>query len=296
MGHGAVSGGRCRSGRRDWRTRRRRASRTRASRRTHGRDLTRRSRRRVERCRLGLAAGRARRVLATRRRHDPTRLCRWRCRLANRRRLGSSHRLDRLGLCRCGRAGRLDCLDGRRNRLDHGRGRRRVGSGRGGFCSRNVGRFGDRRRRFVGCWLLGRGLLRRGLLYLGGLFGLLVANEPLTLCLPPHAVALRLLDARRVAPCPDPERAAEIECLLVGETELLGQLVDADLGRQRRSSALRQFDVVVGKIRSGHARRHGPPVSRSGRPGDESNHRLERSFSPLPPGPAWRGLPPPPPG
>jgi hypothetical protein len=62
----------------------------------------------------------------------------------------------------------------------------------------------------------GRGLLR-GLL--GGLLGLDVALQPLALSLAADAVGLGVLDARRVALDPNPERAAQIERLLVGEPE-----------------------------------------------------------------------------
>jgi hypothetical protein len=62
------------------------------------------------------------------------------------------------------------------------------------------------------CSLLGR-LLRR-------LLRLNVALQALALCLATDAVGLCVLDARRVALDPDPERAAQIERLLVGEPEL----------------------------------------------------------------------------
>jgi hypothetical protein len=73
-----------------------------------------------------------------------------------------------------------------------------------------------RSRRFLG----GR-LLRR-------FFRLGVALQALPLGLAPDAVSLGVLDARRVALDPDPERATQIERLLVGEPELSRQLIDPD--------------------------------------------------------------------
>jgi len=57
----------------------------------------------------------------------------------------------------------------------------------------------------------------------------LVADHSLALRLAADAVGLGVDDARRVALHPDPERVTEIERLLVGEPELSGQLVHADL-------------------------------------------------------------------
>jgi hypothetical protein len=110
-----------------------------------------------------------------------------------------------------GRAGR-----GRRRRW-----RRRYGR-LFGFGRRNLGNGAgsDGRSR-----LRSRGRLLRRLL---GLLGLDLALQTLALGLTPDAVGLGVLDARRVALDSDPERAAEIERLLVGEPELSRQLVNPD--------------------------------------------------------------------
>jgi len=111
-------------------------------------------------------------------------------------------------------AGRGGCRGGRLG-LDHRR--RRLGRLLGGGCRRLLLRLR------LG---LALGDLRR-------LFGLLVSNEALALGLAPHAVALRLLDARGMRLDPDAELGAEVEGLLVGEPERFRELVDSDLACQR---------------------------------------------------------------
>ena len=71
-----------------------------------------------------------------------------------------------------------------------------------------------------------------GLGRLLGLLGLDVADEALALRLATDAVGLRLLDARGVRLDADPQRLAEVQRLLVGEAELLGELVHALLACQ----------------------------------------------------------------
>jgi hypothetical protein len=106
----------------------------------------------------------------------------------------------------------------------------RPSGGRGGGCSRRhlflfLRLFSDRGlRRLRRCRRLLRRLLR--------LLGLDVALEALALSLAADAVGLGVLDARRVALDADPERAAQIERLLVGEPELSRQLVYPDPARQ----------------------------------------------------------------
>jgi hypothetical protein len=65
-----------------------------------------------------------------------------------------------------------------------------------------------------------------------------VTDEAVALGAAAHAVGLRLHHARRVALDPDPERVAEIECLLVGKTELSCELVQPDLCGQVLSQPL----------------------------------------------------------
>lgn len=73
----------------------------------------------------------------------------------------------------------------------------------------------------------------------------------------------------------DPQRTAEIKGLLVGEPELLGQLVDADLGRQRRSSALR--GSMVHEVVQVRARPGGRPSSLAqATPGARKRYRTYR--------------------
>src|SRR5204862_1815750 len=78
---------------------------------------------------------------------------------------------------------------------------------------------------------LGRGLggLGRRLLHRLGLFGLLVADQAVTLRATTDAIGLSLLDRRGMALHPDPERDGEVESLFVGEAELFGELMDPDL-------------------------------------------------------------------
>ncbi len=141
--------------------------------------------------------------------------------------------------CRCGHhdLGHRLGLDGCRHRL-----RRRLGDrdDRRG----HVGRLGSRGHHgLLGIDIDDRLVCRRGrrrcLLrrLRGGLrglrrlcfLGLLGPDQPVALGPPPHAVGLRLFDARRVALDADAERDREIERLLVGHPELFGQLVEADL-------------------------------------------------------------------
>ena len=82
---------------------------------------------------------------------------------------------------------------------------------------------------------LGGGLLRGGGL-LGRrcrLLGLHRAAEALPIGLPTGAVGLGVLDGRRVALDPHPEGQAQVERFFVGQAELVSELVDADLLRQR---------------------------------------------------------------
>ena len=142
---------------------------------------------------------------------------------------------DRLG------RGRLD-RSGCRGALGLGRGRCRLGD-RGRCCGRRLdlgfGRrldLGDGRDLTLGgggrCRVVGGrrgGLLGALASRLGRLFGLDVALQTLPLGLAAHPVGLSFLDARGVALDTDAEGDAEVECLLVGEAELLGELMDSDL-------------------------------------------------------------------
>ena len=99
---------------------------------------------------------------------------------------------------------------------------------------------------------------------LGGLlrlFGLLVADQALTLGLATDAVGLRLLDARRVRLDADAEAHAEVEGLLVGETELFRELVDTDLCLPTCVS--QAFRCSCSPVRTALARARGSLVSRS---------------------------------
>ena len=58
-------------------------------------------------------------------------------------------------------------------------------------------------------------------------------QQAVALCPSPDAVGLGFHDARRVGLDPDTERETEFERLLVGQPELLGELMDADLAWQR---------------------------------------------------------------
>jgi hypothetical protein len=111
----------------------------------------------------------------------------------------------------------------RRGDLDLGRGFDDWrGRDRGGRLDDGVG--AGRLRRGGGCGCLLR-RLASGL----RLLGLDVALETLLLGLATHTVGLSFLDARGVALHADAERDAQVERLLVGEAELLGELMDSDL-------------------------------------------------------------------
>lgn len=149
---------------------------------------------------------------------------------------GGRARLSRARLSRSlggRRRGHLGGLRGRRgDRLGRsGRHlRRRRGRGVGGLLGLSHHRGGGLRvlsasGAFVG--LVGR--LLGGLLGRSRLFGLLISDQTLTLGLAADAVGLRLFDARRVGLDPDAEVESQVEGLFVGETELFGELVDADL-------------------------------------------------------------------
>ena len=115
---------------------------------------------------------------------------------------------------------------------------------------------GRRGRHLGGCRLFGGG---------SGLFGrrgrllwLHRATQTLTVCLPTGAVCLGVLDGRRMALYTHPQGQAEVERLLVGQTELVSELVDPDLLRQR---LLLPFLHVVGAdthIRPSILAHHGP--------------------------------------
>lgn len=61
------------------------------------------------------------------------------------------------------------------------------------------------------------------------LLGLLGALEALTLRLPANAIRLGIFDARRMAGDSNTHRQAQLEPLLVGEAQLLCELVHPDL-------------------------------------------------------------------
>jgi len=79
--------------------------------------------------------------------------------------------------------------------------------------------------------------LRLGLV-LGRFFGLDGTTQALVVGLATDAVGLGILDRRGVTLDPDAQGHAEVECLLVRQSELSCQLVDADLLRQ---GCLRSF-------------------------------------------------------
>ncbi len=148
-------------------------------------------------------------------------------------------------------------------------------SGRSGLGADGLG-GGNRRLRRGGGRLGWRGLCRRSLLgggFLNGrwLFGLLVSDEALPLSLTTDPVGLCVLDARRMRLYPDAEVQREVECLLVRETELLCELVDADLCCQRGfASPFLVRCITAGCPGCGH----GSLVSRSGGPGHEVGCRI----------------------
>ncbi len=93
-----------------------------------------------------------------------------------------------------------------------------------------LGLGGRVRRDLLGGGLFGGGgLLGRW----GRLFGLNGAAQALTVSLPAGAVSLRVLDGRGVALDAHPQGQAQVERLFVGQSELVSELVDADLLRQR---------------------------------------------------------------
>jgi hypothetical protein len=73
----------------------------------------------------------------------------------------------------------------------------------------------------------------------------MIANQAVALGPSAHAVALGLLDARGMALDADAERDREVERLLVGEAELLGELVHPDLACHVRVQPF----VVVWSVR-----------------------------------------------
>jgi len=131
----------------------------------------------------------------------------------------------------------------RRHRGTWGARGRRLGHG--GPGSRRATR-GDQgllrgRRRTLGLALLcstrSRGFRRcviaaGGRLRFLGLFGLFLANEPLAVSLAAHAVSLSVDNTGGVTARSNAERFAQIEGLLITETELACKLIDADLGCQ----------------------------------------------------------------
>ena len=98
------------------------------------------------------------------------------------------------------------------------------------------------------------------------LLGLDRTAQALTVGLPAGAVGLGVLDGRRVALHAHPEGQAEVERLLVGQSELVSELVDPDLLRQR---LLLPFLHVVGAdthIRPSILAHHGPGPPSPARP------------------------------
>ena len=104
---------------------------------------------------------------------------------------------------------------GRRRRSDLGRPGARSRCGRRGSAGASSARRPS--------WSPSSGL---------GLLGLDLADQALALGLAADAVGLRILDARGMRLDADPQRLAEVEGLLVGEAELLGELVHALLACQ----------------------------------------------------------------
>ncbi len=150
---------------------------------------------------------------------DPGRSCR--CR-----QLGGGAAGDQTGSRALDR--RAAVRSSRRRRHRTGRVGVRI-EGRHGIGNRPGG-LGRRRRHLRGCGLLGgRRLLGRGC----RLLGLHRSAQALAVGLPPGAVSLGVLDGRRVTLDAHPQREAEVERLFVGQSELVGELIDADLLRQR---------------------------------------------------------------
>ncbi len=111
-----------------------------------------------------------------------------------------------------------------------------------GGCSRLLGSgtLGRRSGRAARCRVLRRAPFSSRRLF--GLLGLPLATQALAVRLATHPVGLSVLDGRRVALHSDPEGHAEVERLLVAQTELAGELVHADLLRHR---LLRSFCSVT---------------------------------------------------
>ncbi len=75
-------------------------------------------------------------------------------------------------------------------------------------------------------------------------------TKTLTIGLSAGAVRLGVLDGRRVALDTHPQREAEVKSLFVGQAELMGQLVDADLLRQRLLLSFVHFAFVDSHMRA----------------------------------------------
>ena len=112
----------------------------------------------------------------------------------------------------------------------------RGGGGVGGGAASAAGASGGGGRRRLRPWRP-RGLLG-GLLGLGRLLRLDVADEALALGLAADAVGLRVLDARGVRLDADAQDEGEVERLLVRHAELFGELVHTQLGCQVLGSVL----------------------------------------------------------
>jgi hypothetical protein len=184
------------------------------------------------------------------------RTCRW-CggRCSGRRRSGPGRR--RCGRCGCRRRSRPRTDQARRasrnlgglsGRSGGGRRRSRHLAGgrildRGAACGRTArcGHLLGRSRRACGCAgtgasgegrrLGGRGRLGR-LLGRGRLLRLYRSTQTIGVGLATDAVRLGVLNGGRVALDPDTQGKSQLEPFLVGQAELFGQLVDANLLRQ----------------------------------------------------------------
>jgi hypothetical protein len=92
---------------------------------------------------------------------------------------------------------------------------------------RRVSRVG--RGRVFGRGGLFRGrLLGRGFLYRRRLFRLDFATQPVGVGAATNPVGLRIFDARGMGLDTNSERESKVECLLVGHTELFGELVHSN--------------------------------------------------------------------